>query len=242
VRGFDKAVWVQDGAGADEQKAWVRFTHASPNGDEGYPGSVSVAVTYSLLLSQALQIDYEATSDAATPINLTNHAYWNLSGAGSATVLDHELMLPATHYTPTDDTLIPTGVIAPVGGTPLDFTRPWRIGARIAELDDTGAMGYDHNFVLREGPGALLLAARLRDPDSGRVLEILTTEPGIQFYSGNFLDGDKGKAGKAYGHRSALCLETQHFPDSVNHKTFPNTILRPGQAYRSTTVHRFGLQ
>lgn len=242
VRGFDKAVWEMEGMGTLPDRAWLKLVHSSPNGDEGYPGRIDAAVTYALLRDGGLQIEYEATCNAPTPINLTNHTYWNLHGAGSATVLDHELMLPATHYTPTDDTLIPTGEIAPVGGTPLDFTRPWRIGARIAELDDTGAIGYDHNFVLREAPGPLVLAARLRDPGSGRILEIHTTEPGIQFYSGNFLTGAKGKGGKVYAHRSALCLETQHFPDSVNHPGFPSTILRPGHVYRSTTVHRFSLQ
>jgi aldose 1-epimerase len=196
-------------------------------------------VTYTLTHDDELRIDYRAVTDAATPVNLTHHSYWNLAGAGSPSILDHVLTLAAAHYTPTDDTLIPTGEIATVSGTPLDFTRPTRIGARISALLDTAAKGYDHNFVLNSQDGSLSLAAILQDPSSGRTLEIHTTEPGIQFYTGNFLSGQTGKGGRVYAQRSACCLETQHYPDSVNRPTFPSVILRPGEVYRHTTVHRF---
>ena len=188
-----------------------------------------------------LRINYEATTDQPTPVNLTNHMYLNLGGNGSETVLDHILMIRAEEYTLAAD-LIPTGEIASVEGTPLDFRKPTPIGDRIDKLADTGAKGYDHNYVLlpsRNNDRPLKLAAKLSDPASGRSVQILTTEPGVQLYTGNFLSGQTGKNGKTYAHRSAVCLETQHFPDSVHHDNFPSIILQPGQTFESTTVYRF---
>lgn len=242
VRSFDKVLWQAD-VRMQGDTPTASFTYVSPDGEEGYPGTLRTVVTYSLPSEHELRIDYAATTDQATPINVTNHAYWNLSGQGQPSILDHVLQIAAERYTPTDDTLIPTGTLAQVQGTPLDFRQPFPIGVRIGQLVDTPAAGYDHNFALREvGPtedGGLRRAAELYDPKSGRVLEILTTEPGIQFYTGNFLHGQRGKDGAAYAQRSALCLETQHWPDSVNQPSFPSTILRPGETFRSSTVHRF---
>ena len=234
---LNKAVWkaepfaTSDGAG-------VVFTHTSADGEEGYPGKLACKITYTLNNANELRLDYEATTDKLTPVNLTNHAYWNLAGAGNGTTLGHELTLHATHYTPADDSLIPTGKIDPVNGTPLDFTKAEVIGKRIP-ADSSPWKGYDHNFVVDGKSGQLRPAARLRDPKSGRVMEILTTEPGIQFYTGNFLKGQTGKGGVTYPHRGAVCLETQHYPDSVNKPSFPSTLLKPGQIYKSTTIHRF---
>jgi aldose 1-epimerase len=237
-RSLDKVVWKgriiepKKGVGA-------AFSYTSPDGEEGYPGKLKVSVRYVLTDDNKLTIRYSATTDAATPVNLTNHAYFNLAGAGSPTVLDHKLQLEADQYTPTDETLIPTGKLADVEGTVLDFRKSTRIGDRIEELTDTAALGYDHNYVLRNQTGKNALAATLKDPSSGRVLKIYTQEPGIQFYSGNFLNGQKGKGGKAYAHRAALCLEDQHYPDSVNQPSFPSTILKPGDKYTKATVYEF---
>jgi aldose 1-epimerase len=196
-----------------------------------------VVVVYTLTNENELKIEYTAQTDQATPVNLTNHSYWNLDG--SRTILDHQLLLAADHYTPVDETLIPTGEIAPTRGTPMDFTTPMPIGSRLDQLKgDPG--GYDHNYVLTDKKNPLKMAARVRGPESGRVLEIWTTEPGVQFYSGNFLDGSlTGKHGRSYEKHAAFCLETQHFPDSVHHPNFPSIILRPGETLMSTTIHRF---
>ena len=236
-RSLDKVVW--DGKPfKNEQGEGVVFTYSSPDGEEGFPGKLDITVTYTLTDANELRIDYEATTDKATPINLTNHAYFNLSGAGSPTILDHEIMLAADNYTPIDDTLIPTGEIAPVAGTPFDFRQFHKIGERVDQLNDKPGKGYDHNFVLNNQTGKLALAAKVRDPKSGRVLSVFTTEPGVQFYGGNFLDGAKAKAGKKYNYRSGFCLETQHYPDSINQANFPDVILRPGDTYKHTCVYQ----
>lgn len=239
-RSLDKVIWKAEPF-AEDDRTGVHFRYHSPDGEEGYPGNLQVQVTYSVPAdSNTVTIEYLATTDKATPVNLTNHAYFNLAGAGHATVLDHILQLNADHYTPVDETLIPTGAIDSVEGTPLDFRRPHVIGDRIASLVDTPTLGYDHNFVLNSSAGELAQpAAVLTDPESGRRLEIRTTEPGIQFYSGNFLNGSTGKGQRSYPLRSALCLETQHFPDSVNQPDFPETILQPGQQFESTTILEF---
>jgi aldose 1-epimerase len=239
-RSLDKVIWTAEPF-ADNSRHGVIFRYSSPDGEEGYPGNLDVQVTYSIAAgSNALTIKYEATTDQATPVNLTNHAYFNLSGAGSESVLDHILQLNADHYTPVDRTLIPTGAIASVTGTPLDFREPHALGERIAELTGTDTLGYDHNFVLNATPaGELNTAAILTDSGSGRRLHIRTTEPAVQLYSGNFLNGQKGKGEQSYALRSALCLETQHYPDSVNRPEFPTTILQPGQQFQSSTVLEF---
>lgn len=244
-RSLDKVVWKAK-AYSSERGQGVRFNYTSPDGEEGYPGNLKIAVNYFVAKNaNRLTISYKATTDKATPVNLTNHAYFNLAGAGSKTVLGHSLQLNADNYTPTDDTLIPTGKIESVEGTPLDFRKPKRIGARIEQLTETAALGYDHNFVLNprktDNDSKYNYAATLRHRASGRMLRIGTTEPGIQFYSGNFLKGQEGKGGKTYAHRSAVCLETQHYPDSVNHDEFPSTILKPGDEYTSSTLLTFGL-
>ena len=239
TRGFDKVLWSAEPVRSDSAVG-VRLRYTSVDGEEGYPGTLQVQVTYTLTANDELIIDYDATTDKATPVNLSQHTYWNLHGQGQANILDHVLTLDASRYTPVDSTLIPTGVIAPVAGTPFDFRTPTAVGARIDAANEQLGFGhgYDHNWVIdHRRPGTLEPAARLADPVSGRVLAISTTEPGVQFYTGNFLDGTiKGKGGRVYGHRGALCLETQHFPDSPNHANFPSTILRPGQRYRSRTV------
>jgi aldose 1-epimerase len=243
-RGFDKRVWDAEGRQTPEGPSVV-FSRTSPDGEEGYPGNLQVRVTYTLTDNDELVVQYHATTDKATPINLTQHSYFNLSGEGSGDILSHALVINADRYIPVDDTLIPTGQLAPVEGTPFDFRKATAIGARIGADDPQikKGPGYDHNWVLNRPAGSagqLVLAARLTDPQSGRTMEIRTTEPGLQFYSGNFLDGTiTGKGGHVYGKRSALCLETQHFPDSPNHANFPSTILRPSQTYESRTVFRF---
>ena len=246
LRGFDKVLWTAEPVQSDSG-AGVVFHYLSPNGEEGYPGNVDVRVTYMLTPRDELVVDYTATTDKATPLNLSQHSYWNLHGDGKGDILDHILTLDASAYTPVDSTLIPTGQITAVAGTPFDFRSPTVIGARIEQPNKQlrFGKGYDHNWVLDRPAGggtALVRAARLVDSTSGRTLEISTSEPGIQFYSGNFLDGTiTGKHGVVYGHRAALCLETQHFPDSPNHPNFPSTILRPGETYHSRTVFSFGL-
>jgi aldose 1-epimerase len=238
LKGFDKVVWSAKPV-ETKHGAAVEFSYRSKDGEEGYPGNLSVTVRYTLTDADELRLDYTATTDKATPVNLTNHSYFNLAGHASGDVLRHEVMIAADQYTPVDETLIPTGKIAPVKGTPLDFTTPTAIGKRIAEMKGNPG-GYDHNFVLRSGGKQLALAARVVEPKSGRVLEISTTQPGVQFYTGNFLDGtNQGKGGAVYHKHAGFCLETQHFPDSVNHPNFPSMILQPGQTYNQTTVHRF---
>jgi aldose 1-epimerase len=245
VKGFDKVVWSADTSRTDSSTS-LAFAYTSPAGEEGYPGTLQVQVTYTLTDRNELHIDYVATTDAPTIVNLTHHSYFNLAGAGTRDILAHELMIPADRYTPIDSTLIPTGELAAVAGTPFDFRTPTAIGARI-EQDNVQlkrGRGYDHNWVLNRpaGSGEPTLAARVSEPTSGRTLEVLSTQPGIQFYSGNFLDGTiTGKDGRVYQHRYGLCLEPQHFPDSPNKPNFPSTVLRPGQTYRSATVLRFGV-
>jgi aldose 1-epimerase len=244
VRGFDKVNWTASEIASDSGRA-VQFAYRSADGEEGYPGTLDVRVTYALSPDGRLGVDYHATTDKPTPVNLSQHTYFNLAGDGAGDILRHELMIAASRYTPVDATLIPTGEIAPVEGTPFDFRQPTAIGTRIGADHEqiTRGGGYDHNFVLdRQGDG-LMLAAAVHDPSTGRTLEVQTTEPGLQFYSGNFLDGSiMGRAGHVYRHRTGFCLETQHFPDSPNQATFPSTILRPGDVYRSRTVFVFGVR
>jgi aldose 1-epimerase len=240
VRGFDKVVWKGEIVHA-HGAVGVRFTYLSKDGEEGYPGNLAAAVVYTLSDADELTIRYEAAADKATPVNLTNHAYWNLAGQDRGDVLGHELEIEADRYTAVDSAvnLIPTGEILEVKGTPLDFTTPRGIGERIAQVEG----GYDHNFVLRSGGRKTALAARAYEPASGRLLEVFTDQPGIQFYTGNFLDGTvKGKGGVAYGKHAGFCLETQHFPDSPNHPNFPSTILEPGRKYATVTVHKFSVR
>jgi len=243
VKGFDKAMWTGESFERDGAVG-VTYTLTSPDGDEGYPGTLQAKVTYTLTPANELSIDYEAATDKPTPVNLTQHSYFNLGGEGSGDILSHVLTVDADRYTPVDETLIPTGVLAPVDGTPFDFRKPTAIGARIADDNQQlhYAGGYDHNWVLNRDGAGLVHAARLEEPLSGRTLDVSTTEPGLQFYSGNFLDGTiRGKGDHVYTRRSALCLETQHFPDSPNHPNFPSTIVRPGTPYRSKTVLAFGV-
>ncbi|MEM1228497.1 MAG: aldose epimerase family protein [Planctomycetota bacterium] len=243
--GFDKVIWDIEPKQM-EGRPGLELSYTARDGEEGYPGNLSVTVTYQLTDDNEWVIQYSATTDAPTPVNLTQHTYFNLAGEGSKTVLDHELMIAADHFTPVDETLIPTGVLQPVESTPFDFRVAKTIGRDI-EIENQQlafGLGYDHNFVLSGSPGreGLTLAARVTEPTSGRTLEVHTTEPGIQFYCGNFLDGRLvGKSGRPYQHRSGFCLETQHFPDSPNQDAFPTTILRPGERYESTTVYRFGV-
>lgn len=233
LKGFDKALWKAE----PQAGAAVKFTHTSPNGDEGYPGNLVATVTMTLADNNELRIDYAATTDQPTLVNLTNHSYFNLAGEGD--VLGHELMIAADYYTPFDGTQIPTGEIAPVKGTPFDFTKPQPIGARLSQLRGK-QVGYDNNYVINGGGKGLVLAARVREPKSGRVMELLTTEPGVQLYTANGLNGSLvGKRGIAYPQYGGLCLEAEHYPDSVNQPKFPSVVLRPDQSYHQTTTHKF---
>jgi aldose 1-epimerase len=241
--GFNKRVWTAKDVSSGEGQA-LELTYLSKDGEEGYPGNLSVKIVYTLLASQnALKIDYTATTDKDTVLNLTHHSYFNLAGQGNGDVLKQELTIHASRFTPVDSTLIPTGELRPVRDTPFDFSKPFAIGARIDQDDQQlkFGKGYDHNWVLDgKSPGSLFAAAEVYDAQSGRVMEVSTTEPGLQFYTGNFLDGTiQGKDSKTYGLRSALCLETQHFPDSPNHPDFPSTVLKPGQQLHSTTIYKF---
>lgn len=247
VRGFDKVVWHAEPFQAEDGPG-LRLRYVSPDGEEGYPGRVRTTVEYVLSNQNELRVVTEAEADAPTPVNIVHHSYWNLGGHTNGSILDHELYLPASFYTPTDATLIPTGEIAPVEGTPFDFTTPKPIGRDIGQLpgdggDDPG--GYDMNYVV-DGPAAdLRLAARVKHPGTGRVMEIWADQPGIQFYSGNFLDGSTGKGGAAYPRHAAFCLETQLFPDAINRQGeagWPDAVLRPGEVYRHVMIHRFSVE
>ncbi len=244
--GFNKRVWTaKDVSGAGG--AALELTYLSKDGEEGFPGNLSCKVVYTLTEQNSLKIEYSATTDKETVVNLTNHTYFNLAGQGSGDVLEHHLLVHADRFTPVDAGLIPTGELRAVKGTPFDFLKPTAIGARIDQADEQIklGMGYDHNFVLTRGikNGALALAAVVHEPKSGRVMEVWTSEPGVQFYTGNFLDGTgTGKGGKPYARRTAFCLETQHFPDSPNHPAFPSTLLKPGAHYHTTTVYKFSAE
>jgi len=240
VVGFDKVVWAAETV-ATGSSASLILTHLSPDGDEGYPGNLSARVVYTLNPEGDLRIDYNATTDQKTVLNLTNHSYFNLAGGGD--ILDHQIMLNADSFTPIDGTLIPIGLLRDVTGTPMDFCEPNRIGERIEQDDDQLRFGggYDHNWVVRGEAGQLRPAARVTEPTSGRFLEVETTQPGIQFYAGNMMPDLIGKGGRSYSRRTGLCLETQHFPDSPNQPNFPSVVLEPGQEYGETTVFKFGV-
>ena len=243
VRGFDKVIWDAE-EDASATAASVTFRYASRAGEERYPGTLRAAVTYTVTDGDDLRVDYSARTDGTTVVNLTQHSYFNLAGGGRGDVLGHVLTIDADHYLPIDATSIPTGAVVPVAGTPFDFRAPAAIGLRIETADEQLAhgAGYDHCYVVRRGGPGLVTAARLDEPVSGRRIEVRTTEPGVQFYSGNRLDGRvRGKSGRAYPPRAGLSLETQHYPDSPNHPEFPSTVLQPGQEYRSTTVFTFGV-
>src|SRR2546428_10144291 len=242
IKGFDKVIWKAREVKSKEGVG-LSLTYLSRDGEEGYPGNLSATVVYMLTNSNELKIDYKATTDKDTILNLTNHSYFNLAGRGS--ILTHQVMIKADRFTPVDQGLIPTGELKSVHGTPMDFTQPTVIGARIEQHDQQliFGKGYDHNWVLNRNDNALTLAARVYEPETGRVLEVYTTEPGLQFYTGNFLDGSiRGKAGQVYQKRYGFCLETQHFPDSPNKPHFPAVALKPGQRYATTTIYKFAAQ
>jgi aldose 1-epimerase len=243
IKGFDKRVWKVERAEVTPQGPQLVLSYLSPDGEEGYPGNLHVTATYTLTKDNGLRLDYRATTDKDTIVNLTQHSYFNLAGHGD--ILGHVVYLNADRFTPVDATLIPTGELRPVEGTPFDFRKPTAIGARIQQDDEQlrYGRGYDHNWVINKKPGELALHARVVEPTTGRVLEVLSTEPGLQFYSGNFLDGTlKGKYGQVYAHRSGFCMEPQHFPDSPNKPNFPSVVLKPGQEYRNTIIYRFSVQ
>jgi aldose 1-epimerase len=237
IKGFDKVVWDAEQMQTDEGPS-LKLTYLSKDGEEGYPGNLNCTVIYTLTNNDELKISYEAETDKDTVVNLTHHSYFNLAGHGSGDILGHELMLNADNYTPVDEGLIPTGEIRPVKDTPMDFTKPMAVGARIDQVEG----GYDHNYVINSSDGPLTLAASVYEPKTGRVMEISTSEPGIQFYSGNFLDGSiKGK-GAVYNKHNGFCLETQHFPDAPNKPDFPSIVLKPGEKYTHLTVHKFSVR
>jgi aldose 1-epimerase len=237
IKGFDKVIWDAEPIQTDEGPA-LKLTYLSKDGEEGYPGNLNCTVIYTLTNNDELKISYEAETDKDTVVNLTHHSYFNLGGHGSGDILGHELMLNADNYTPVDEGLIPTGEIRPVKDTPMDFTKPMAVGARIDQVEG----GYDHNYVINSSDGSLALAASVYEPKTGRVMEISTSEPGIQFYSGNFLDGSiKGK-GAVYNKHNGFCLETQHFPDAPNKPDFPSIVLKPGEKYTHLTVHKFSVR
>jgi aldose 1-epimerase len=243
LKGFDKVLW-QVGNVSDGAEPAVELTYRSPDGEEGYPGTLDVAVTYTLTGADELRLDYQATTDRATVLNLTNHAYFNLAGRG--TILDHELELAATRFLPTTATQIPTGELRAVAGTPMDFTVPTAIGARIHADDEQLRFangGYDHTWLIDGPAGTYRIAARVYESATGRLMEVFTTQPGVQFYTGNFLEGElMGKGGQVYDRHTGFCLETQHLPNSPNQPNFPSTVLRPGETYRQSTGYRFGVR
>ncbi|HNS20606.1 MAG TPA: aldose epimerase family protein [Sedimentisphaerales bacterium] len=236
MKGFDRKVWKQEEVTASEDRAWVRLSYLSQDGEEGYPGNLQCRVTYTLTNDDELRIDYEAQTDKKTVVNLTNHAYWNLAGQGNGNVLGHELMINANRFTVVDKGLIPTGMTVSVVDTPLDFLSPKKIGSRIRQLSN----GYDHNYILNGRPGELKLCAKVHEPTTGRIMEVWTTEPGVQLYTANHMNGSLlGKGDKAYVKYAAFCLETQHYPDSPNKPAFPSTVLEPGAKFVSQTIHKF---
>ena len=239
LKGFDKVLWKTEEAVAAEDEAWVKLSYLSVDGEENYPGNLTCIVTYTLTNNDELRINYEGTTDKKTVVNLSNHSYWNLGGQASGDILAHELTIDADRFTVIDSDLIPTGVIASVHDMPLDFTRSRPIGSKLNQL----ATGYDHNYVLNGEAGTLRFCAEAREPKSGRVMTVETTEPAVQLYTGNYLDGSAiGKEGVAYDKHGAFCLETQHYPDSPNKPEFPSTVLEPGQKYTSQTIYRFSAE
>jgi len=244
AKGFDKVVWEAKSFESPDGPA-LELRYVSKDGEEGYPGALSVKATYTLTDENGLRLDYEATTDKDTVVNLTQHSYFNLADAGKSEILNHEVMIAADRFTPVDSTLIPTGELRPVKGTPFDFTTPMKIGARINADDEQIKFGngYDHNWVINKSPGELGVIARVHEPTSGRVLEVLSTEPGLQFYTGNFLDGSiTGKGDTVYKFRHAFCMEPQHYPDSPNKPDFPSVALKPGQVYKNTIIYRFSVE